>query len=87
MEIKILNKEKNEIEFELDNLTLVEILRVYLNKDSAVNFAAWRREQITESPVMKVKTSGKDALKAVGDAVKLVVSDLEGLEKDFKALK
>lgn len=85
MEIKVLKKEKNEIEFEIDNLTLAEILRVYLNKDSGVEFAAWRREQVTESPIMKVKAS--DPLKAVDNAVKAVTADLDSLEKDFKALK
>ena len=87
MEIKVLRKEKNEVEFEIKNLTLAEILRIYLNKDSSVEFAAWRREQVTENAVMKVKTSGKDVSKAVDDAVKAVTSDLDSLEKDFKALR
>jgi DNA-directed RNA polymerase subunit L len=87
MEIKILKKDKNEIEFQIESLTIAEILRVYLNKDSAVEFAAWRREQVTEHPLMKVKTSGKDVSKAVDDAVKACVSDLESLEKDFKIIK
>jgi DNA-directed RNA polymerase subunit L len=86
MEIKILKKEKNEVEFEISSLTMAEILRVYLNKDSNVDFVAWRREQVTESPLVKVKSS-KDAIKAVHDAVNAAVTDLEKLEKDFKALK
>ncbi len=87
MEVKILSKEKNEVQFEISSLTLAEILRVYLNKDSAVNFAAWKREHFTKSPVMKVKTSGKDAVKAVDDAVKAVMGDLDKVEKDFKNSK
>ena len=44
MEIKILNNSKEELEIELDNLTIAEVLRVYLNKDSSVTFAAWKRD-------------------------------------------
>jgi DNA-directed RNA polymerase subunit L len=87
MEIKVLTKEKNEVVFEISSLTLAEILRSYLNKDSSVEFAAWKREHFTKSPIMKVKTSGKDAVKAVDDAVKTITSDLDKLEADFKKLK
>jgi len=87
MEIKVLTKEKNEVVFEISSLTLAEILRFYLNKDSSVDFAAWKREHFTKSPVMKVKTSGKDAIKAIDDAVKAISKDLSGLEADFKKLK
>jgi DNA-directed RNA polymerase subunit L len=87
MEIKILTKEKNEVVFEISSLTLAEILRTYLNKDSSVEFVAWKREHFTKSPVMRVKTSGKDATKAVDDAVKAISSDLDKIETDFKKLK
>jgi len=87
MEINILNSSKDEIEFEIDNLTLAEILRVYLNKDSGVDFAAWKREHITKDPIFKVKTKGKTAKKAINDAVTLLTNDLEKIEKDFKAMK
>jgi DNA-directed RNA polymerase subunit L len=63
MEINIIKNSKEEIEFQVDNLTLVEILRVYLNKDSAVTFAAWKREHITKNPIMLVKTKGESAKK------------------------
>ena len=41
MELKFLKDEKNEIEVEISDVTLAEILRVYLNKDSEISFAAW----------------------------------------------
>jgi len=44
MELEILKSSKDEIEVRLPNITLVEILRVYLNKDDSVSFAAWKRE-------------------------------------------
>ena len=87
MEVKILKNEKEQIEFQVDSLTLVEFLRVYLNKDSAVNFAAWKRKHITENPIMSVKTKGKTAKKALNDAVSAATKDLDKLETDFKKLK
>lgn len=87
MEIKVLKNEKNELELETDSLTIAEILRVYLNKDSSVTFAAWKREHPTKSPVMLVKTKGKTAKKAVADAVAEVEKDLAKAEDEFKKLK
>jgi len=87
MEVKILKNAKEEIEFQLDSLSLVEILRVYLNKDSSVNFVAWKREHITENPIMLLKTKGKTAKKALNDAVSAVTKDLDKIESDFKKMK
>lgn len=87
MELNILKSGKDEIEFEIESLTLAEILRVYLNKDSSVTFAAWKREHPTKSPIMLVKTKGKTAKKAIDDAVSSLTKDLDKLESDFKKLK
>lgn len=87
MDISILRSSKEEIEIEVDNLTIVEILRVYLNKDSSVSFAAWKREHPTKNPKLLVKTKGKTAKKAVADAVNAITKDLDKLEADFKKLK
>jgi DNA-directed RNA polymerase subunit L len=87
MEIKILKESKDEIEFEISNLTIAEILRVYLNKDSAVTFSAWKREHPTKNPVILVKTKGKNAKKAVDDAIASLIKELEKVEKDFSKLK
>ena len=87
MEVKILKNTKEEIEFQLDSLTLVEILRVYLNKDSSVSFTAWKREHTTENPIMSVKTKGKTAKKALNDAISAVTKDLDKIESDFKKMK
>jgi DNA-directed RNA polymerase subunit L len=87
MEINILKNEKDEIEVELNSLTIAEILRVYLNKDSDVTFAAWKREHPTKKPVLLIKTKGKTAKKAVDEAVSGITKDLESLEADFKKLK
>ena len=87
MEINVLKSEKDEIELELGNLTIAELLRVYLNKDSSVSFTAWKRPHPTENPVLVVKTKGKTAKKAINDAVKLVTKDLDKVLADFKKLK
>lgn len=87
MEIKILMSEKEEMEIELENLTIAEILRVYLNKDDSVTFAAWRRLHPTDKPVLKIKTKGKTAKKAIGDAVAAVTKDLDKTLEEFKKLK
>jgi len=87
MEIKVLKNSKEEIELETDSLTLVEILRVYLNKDSFVSFAAWKKEHPTKNPILLVKTKGKTAKKAVNDAVSAIVKDLDKAETDFKKMK
>jgi len=87
MEINVLKSSKDEIEVELDSITIVEILRVYLNKDSSVTFAAWKREHPTKKPALLVKTKGKTAKKAIDDAISAIEKDLEKFEADFKKLK
>lgn len=85
--MKILKEDKNEIEVEIPSLTIVEILRVYLNKDSAVEFAAWKREHPTKNPILKIKTNGKTCKKALKEAINSITKDLDKVDKDFKALK
>ena len=87
MEINILRSEKDEIEVELESLTIAEILRVYLNKDFSVSFAAWKREHPTKKPILLVKTKGKTAKKAIADAVKVIIKELDKFDGDFKKLK
>lgn len=86
MNLNIIKEEKNEIEVEFNDVTIPELLRVYLNKDSAVDFAAWKRDHPTMKPILRVTTNGKTAKKAINDAVSLVVKELEGFEKSVKKL-
>ena len=85
MNIKILEQEKDSIKVEVDSLTIVEILRVYLNKDSSVSFAAWRRDHPTKNPVLSVKA--KNPKKSIKDAVSAITKDLDKVSKDFSGLK
>ena len=48
MEVKVIKDEKNELEVEIDNQTIAEIVRVYLNKDSSVKLGAWKKPHYSE---------------------------------------
>ncbi len=85
VEIKILKDDKEDLEVEIDSLTIAEILRVYLNKDSNVNFVAWKREHPTKNPILKIQ--GKNSKKALKDAVSAITKDLDKVEKDFEKMK
>lgn len=87
VELEILKSSKDEIEVRIGSMTLVEILRVYLNKDPSVSFAAWKREHPSEKPILKVITKGKTAKKAISDAVSSITKELDKIESDFKKLK
>ncbi len=87
MEINILKDSKDEMEIQLENLTMAELLRVYLNKDSAVSFSAWKRKHPTEKPILAVKTKGKTPKKAVNEAVSAIIKDLDKVSGDFSKLK
>jgi DNA-directed RNA polymerase subunit L len=84
MEIKYLKDEKNEIEVEINNLTIVELVRSYLVEDDKVDFAAWRRDHPTKNPVLKITTNGKTAKKALQDAIKKIEKELDSVAEQFK---
>ena len=87
MEMNIIKESKEEIEIKFDNVTIAEILRVYLNKDPRVKFVAWRRGHPTENPQLLVKTKGKTAKRAMNDAVSNLTKDLDKILADFKKMK
>jgi len=87
MNIKILNSSKEELELEIASLTIAEILREYLNQDSAVAFAAWRRAHPTDKPILLIRTKNKTAKKALNDAISAITKELDKLESDFSKLK
>ena len=87
MEIKYLQNEKNEANIEFDNPTIIELMRVYLIKDSAVIFAAWKREHPTKNPILKVKTKGKTVKKAISDAISAIEKDTDKIIDSTKKSK
>jgi len=87
METKILQDDKNELKVQINNLTIVEILRAYLNEDDSVSFAAWRREHPSKHPILHIKTSGKGAKKALQDAISKIEKDTDKILNEFKKAK
>ncbi len=84
MEIKILRDEKNELEVSINNLTVAELLRVYLNQDSSVKLGAWRKEHYSKPIILKIASDGKSAKKALADAIAKARKDLEKYSDEFK---
>ncbi|MEM4270997.1 MAG: RpoL/Rpb11 RNA polymerase subunit family protein [Candidatus Pacearchaeota archaeon] len=74
MKIEVIKEDKNSLELKIDNLTIAEILRVYLNKIGA-DFAAWKREHPSRPLIFKTKTSGKTVKKAISEAVDEIKKD------------
>lgn len=87
MEVKILKDEKNDLELSIDNQTVVEIVRVYLNKDENVKIGAWKKEHYSKPLILKVKTDGKSAKKALQDAISKIQKDLDKYREEFKKAK
>lgn len=83
MNIEIIKQEKNEVEIKMDNLTVAEILRVYLN-EQGIDFAAWRREHPFKPLVMRIESKDKSVKKAVGEAVDAIKKDLDKISSGIK---
>lgn len=83
MEVKVIKSDKNEAEISVDNPTIAEVLRVYLN-EQGVEFAAWKREHPSKPLILKVKTSGKTVKKAISDAVAAIKKDSEKVVSSIK---
>jgi len=84
MEIKILRDEKDNLVVEMNNQTVAELFRFYLNKDDSVLMAAWKREHPEKPVVFEVKTKGKTARKAIEDAIKAIEKDTDKVLDEFK---
>jgi DNA-directed RNA polymerase subunit L len=76
MNIEIVKSDKNEVELRIDNLTVAEILRVYLY-EAGVDFAAWRREHPSKPLIMKIETKDSNVKKVVSDAVSKINKDAD----------
>ena len=87
MDINIIKDNKNELELQLDNSTVAEILRVYLNKDSSVSQGVWKREHYSKPVVMKIVSEGKPAKKVLQDAINSIQKDLKKYKEEFKKSK
>ncbi|MEM3074608.1 MAG: RpoL/Rpb11 RNA polymerase subunit family protein [Candidatus Pacearchaeota archaeon] len=84
MNVKILKEEKNILEIEIDNLTIAEILRVYLNNEQEVEFVAWRREHPSKPVILRVETKGKTPKKVIGNAISKIEKEVDKLVAEVK---
>ena len=85
MEVEIIKSEKDLLELKVDNQTVAEILRAYLNQRvNGVKFAAWREEHQGKPLVFKIETSDKTAKKAVVDAITEIEKDFDYILKGLK---
>lgn len=78
MHIEVVSSGKDDVEFKIDNITLAELFRIYLN-EQGIKFAAWRREHPSKPIVMKVQTSSGTVKKAIADAASSIQKDLDAL--------
>jgi DNA-directed RNA polymerase subunit L len=83
MEVEVIKSTKDEIEVKVDNVTVAEILRVYLN-EQGVDFAAWRRDHPSKHVLLRVKSSGKATKKAVSSAIAAIKKDCDLIVKDIR---
>jgi len=84
---KILKESKEELEIEIDNLTVVEILRAELNKNEDVKLAVWKRDHPSKNPVLLIQTKGKSAKKILQDTAESLMKSNEKLVAEFKKAK
>ena len=75
MNVEIISQTADGVELRVDNLTVAELLRVYLN-EQGIKFAAWRRDHLTKPVIFKIESSGKSVKKAVSEAVSAISKDL-----------
>ena len=87
MDISIIKEEKNDLEISIDNQTIAELIRSYLNKDSSVKLGAWKKEHYSKPLILKIKTEGKTAKKALQDAISKIQKDLTKYKNEFKKAK
>ncbi len=82
MQITVSQVDKQEAHLAIDNVTVAEILRVYLYQEG-VEFAAWRREHPSRPVSMVVKHSG-GVQKVIKQAIATLKKECDVLVKGLK---
>ncbi|MGV8142347.1 MAG: hypothetical protein ACP5NS_01780 [Candidatus Pacearchaeota archaeon] len=80
MNVEVISHSANECEVSVDNITVAEILRVYLNEEG-IKFAAWRRNHLTQPAIFRIESSGKTVKKSISEAVSVISKDIDSLIK------
>lgn len=81
MQVNVIEDSKQDLTIELDNVTIAELLRVYL--DGEADFAAWRREHPSKPVIFKV-SSEKGAAKSIVSACGLIRKECEKIKNAVK---
>ena len=74
MEIETVVSEKDNLKIKINNVTVAEIIRVYLQK-GGVDFVAWKREHPSKPVIMKIQSSKKTIKKVISEAVSNIKKD------------
>ena len=82
MNVEVVSAEKDDVELKIDNPTIAEVMRVYLNEVDGVKFAAWRREHPSKPVIMRIQATS--VKKSVSDAVSAIQKDLGALSAAAK---
>lgn len=83
MNVEIVSEEKNSIELHVDNLTIVEVLRNYMDSNG-VDFVAWRKEHPSKPLVFKASVLEGTVKKSISEGISSIRKDLELVEKSLK---
>lgn len=89
MELKLLKKEKDSLEFKLigERHTLPALLKKQLLKDSSVEFASYKLEHpFDEDSLFFLRTKGKKPEKALQDASDALKKELKSFESKAKKM-
>lgn len=87
MELEVLKNESDFLEFKIkgERHSFPNLLKAILLKDSNVAFAAYTLEHPQDSDAkFAVRTKGKNAKKALQDAVESISEELSSFEKALK---
>lgn len=71
-----MKQEKDILELKIDNSTVAEVLRVYLN-EPGIKFAAWRIEHPSKPIIFRIESDKGTVKKAIADVISVINKDLD----------
>ncbi|MBD3210829.1 hypothetical protein GF318_05590 [Candidatus Micrarchaeota archaeon] len=86
MEVKVLAKEKNVLELELEggDRSLAQVIAERLNQEKDVDFAAYKVDHpLVSDPRLYVRTKKGDPVKLVLDTLKEIKKEVADFRKQF----